>query len=164
MRVQLVMTLPAEAASVPTARHTLTTALICAGVNRDCVDEMEVAVSEACTNVIQHVDAVDAYEVVINLTDQQLSIDVLDSGHGFGEPTRPPTMAETNAESGRGMGLMRALADRAVFDSVSGHGGGVHLTKNLRWTDQPDAQPVSETTTEAIGGAEGDAPAPPTGP
>ena len=38
-------------------------------------------------------------------------------------------------KEGRGIALMRALSDRAVFDTVTGGGGSVHLMKHLRWTD-----------------------------
>jgi hypothetical protein len=33
------------------------------------------------------------------------------------------------------MALMNALSDLAVFDSVEGKGGSVHLTKRLRWVE-----------------------------
>ena len=135
VRIQVVMTLPREARSVPVVRRTVATALESAGVTRECVDEVEVALSEACTNVFQHAhDA--SYEVVINIGDEQLTMDVLDSGEGFGNHgAELGPVEDLEAEGGRGIALMRALSDRAVFDTVTGRGGSVHLMTHLRWTD-----------------------------
>lgn len=136
MRIQVVMTLPREAHSVPVARRTVASALTSAGVTRECVGEVEVALSEACTNVFHHAGPGGSYEVLINIGDQQMTMDVLDSGAGFGDlPAEPARMAETTDEGGRGIALMRALTDQAVFDSVTGGGGSVHLVKRLRWSE-----------------------------
>jgi serine/threonine-protein kinase RsbW len=137
VRIQVVMTLPREARSVPVVRRTVATALESAGVTPECVGEVEVALSEACTNVYRHAGEGASYEVVISIGDEQLTMDVLDSGAGFGnlDVAAPSTVPDLNAEDGRGIALMRALSDRAVFDTVSGRGGSVHLMKHLRWTD-----------------------------
>ncbi len=136
MRIQVVMTLPREARSVPVVRRTVATALSSAGVTRECVGEVEVALSEACTNVYRHAGEGASYEVVISIGDEQLTMDVLDSGAGFGNlDAEPVTEPDLEAEDGRGIALMRALSDRAVFDTVTGRGGSVHLMKHLRWTD-----------------------------
>ena len=135
VRIQVVMTLPREARSVPVVRRTVATALASAGVTRECVGEVEVAISEACTNVFQHAGEA-SYEVVINIGDEQVTMDVLDSGAGFGSlEAEPEPLEDLDAEGGRGIALMRALSDRAVFDTVTGRGGSVHLMKHLRWTD-----------------------------
>ena len=136
MRIQVVMNLPREARSVPVVRRTVATALSSAGVTGECVGEVEVALSEACTNVFRHAGQGASYEVVINIGDEQLTVDVLDSGAGFGNlEAEPSAMADLDAEGGRGIALMRALSDRAVFDTVTGRGGSVHLMKHLRWAD-----------------------------
>ena len=136
VRIQVVMTLPSEALSVRVVRRTAAAALRTAGVTEECVAEVEVALSEACTNVHRHAGHGASYEVVINIEDDRLTMDVLDSGTGFGElGAGPPTMAGLDAEGGRGIALMVALTDRAVFDTVTGGGGSVHLMKDLRWSD-----------------------------
>jgi serine/threonine-protein kinase RsbW len=124
-----------EARSVPVVRRTVATASSTAGVTHECVGEVEVALSEACTNVYRHAGHGAEYEVVINIGDEQLTMDVVDSGAGFGNLETAPTATEPDAEGGRGIALMRALSDRAVFDTVSGGGGSVHLMKHLRWTN-----------------------------
>jgi serine/threonine-protein kinase RsbW len=133
MRVQLALSLPREAISVPLTRHTVSAALYTAGVEPTCVDEVEVALSEACTNAVKHAVGGVTYEVMVNISDEQVTIEVVDSGSGFGQREVTSDAADHAAENGRGMALMDALSDLTVFDSVDGEGGSVHLMKRLRW-------------------------------
>jgi serine/threonine-protein kinase RsbW len=133
MRVQIALSLPREAVSVPLTRHTVSAALYTAGVEPTCVDEVEVALSEACTNAVLHAVGGVSYEVMVNISDEQVMIEVVDSGSGFGQREVAPGGADRAAENGRGMALMDALSDLTVFDSVDGEGGSVHLMKRLRW-------------------------------
>jgi len=135
VRIQVVLTLPREAVSVPLARHTVAAALQSAGIEGDCLAEVEVALSEACTNVFHHAGAGESYEVAINIGDEQLTMEVVDSGGGFGWRATESTMPHEMAEGGRGLALMSAFSDHALFDTVTGDGGSVHLTKRLRWAD-----------------------------
>ena len=133
MRVELALNLPREEISVPLARHVMSAALITAGVEPACVHEVEVALSEACTNAVKHaVDGV-SYEVAITISDEHVTIEVVDSGSGFGQRQVPADGHDPWAENGRGVALIQALSDLAVFDSVDGAGGSVHVTKRLRW-------------------------------
>jgi serine/threonine-protein kinase RsbW len=135
MRVQIVLNLPREEISVPLTRDVISAALRTAGVEPTCVHEVEVALSEACTNAVQHaVDGV-TYEVLVGISDEHVTIEVVDSGSGFGQRQGATDGHHHSAENGRGLGLMQALTDLAIFDSVEGGGGSVHLTKRLRWTE-----------------------------
>jgi serine/threonine-protein kinase RsbW len=140
VRIQVVLTLPREAVSVPLARHTVSAALQSAGIADDCLAEVEVALSEACTNVFHHAGAGESYEVVIIIGDEQLTMEVVDSGAGFAWRASESAMPHELAEGGRGLALMSAFSDHALFDSVSGDGGSVHLMKRLRWADGAPSQ------------------------
>lgn len=135
MRVQVALTLPRDAMSVPLARHTVSAALERSGVTSDCLAEVAVAVSEACTNAFDHPSNGASYEVVMNVEEELLIIDVIDSGAGFGPRSTTVRMSHTSAENGRGMALMAAFADHTVFDSVFDGGGSVHMVKRLRWKE-----------------------------
>lgn len=144
MRIQIALTLPRETVSVRLTRHTVSAALHTAGVEPGCVEEVEVALSEACTNAVLHaIDGV-SYEVMVNLSDEQVTIDVIDAGSGFGYHPIAPELPAHEAENGRGRGLMEALTDSAVFDSVTGGGGSVHLMKRLRWVSGAALQPEQD--------------------
>jgi serine/threonine-protein kinase RsbW len=133
MRIQLELSLPRESISVPLARHTVSAALYTAGVEPTCVEEVDVALSEACTNAVKHAVVGIRYEVMVNSSDEQVTIEVVDWGSGFGQRATAPGLLEHAAENGRGRTLMTALNDLAIYDSVSGEGGSVHLMKRLRW-------------------------------
>jgi serine/threonine-protein kinase RsbW len=133
MRVQIALNLPREEISVALTRHVVSAALLTAGAQPTCVHDVEVAVSEACTNAVKHaVDGV-SYEVMINISDEHVAIDVIDSGSGFGLHQVSQDEQHHDAEEGRGFALMNALSDLAIFDSVDAEGGSVHLTKRLYW-------------------------------
>jgi serine/threonine-protein kinase RsbW len=144
MKIQLALSLPREEISVPLTRHVVSAALLTAGVEPACVQEVEVALSEACTNAVKHaVDGV-SYEVAVGITEEKVSIDVVDSGSGFGQHQVSPAGHDPHsAEDGRGFALMDALSDLAIFDSVDGEGGSVHLTKRLHW--MPGAPRIGAT-------------------
>jgi serine/threonine-protein kinase RsbW len=121
-----------------------------AGVTPECVHDVKVAVSEACTNAYEHAAAGEAYEVQITLDDEFLAIDVIDQGPGL-TPVKPPSAADHPglvAEDGRGIEIIRALTEHAAFDTVSGEGAAVRMWKRLQWksqapwTNPPDKNPA----------------------
>jgi serine/threonine-protein kinase RsbW len=133
MRIQVALTLPREAVSVPLARHTVSAALQRAGIERTCLSEVQVALTEACTNVFRHAQQGETYEVVINVGEAYLTVDVIDSGTGFGQRVPVADLPDPASESGRGTALMLAFTDHTSFDEVEGGGGSVHLLKRLNW-------------------------------
>lgn len=136
MRIQVVLTLPRDAASVPLARHTVTAALQRAGVTGECVAEVEVILSEACTNAYRHAhEGGDSFEVRIEIVDDSMVVDVLDTGIGFASDASSIAMPVPSADGGRGIALMAALTEKAVFDSATRDGGSVHLLKRLHWAE-----------------------------
>jgi anti-sigma regulatory factor (Ser/Thr protein kinase) len=136
MSTQIVMMVPPEAASVSLARHTLTEALKMARVKPDCIQEAEVALSEACTRVWHDLREGKGLEVLVNVGDVDLTMHVLESGNGFQGHDHGTFLAEVSGQNSRGMMLMNEFADRASFRS-NGGGGSIRLTKRLRWIDQP---------------------------
>ena len=150
MRVQIALNLPREEISVPLTRHVVSAALLTAGVEPACVHEVEVALSEACTNAVKHaVDGV-TYEVMVGISDEHVTIEVVDSGSSFGQHHVPTNGHDHWAENGRGIKLINALSDLAIFDSVEGESGSVQMTKRLRWvpgTQKPRLAQSVETRT-----------------
>ena len=136
MSIQIVMMVPPEAASVSLARHTLTETMRIARVAPDCIQEAEVALSEACTKVWHGLAEGKGLEVLINVGDLELTMHVLESGNGYREHDHGTFLAEVSAQNSRGMMLMNEFADRASFHS-NGGGGSIRLTKQLRWIEAP---------------------------
>ena len=131
MQITLSLILPRDGRSVPVARHIAGSALREAGVADDCIHDTEVALSEACTNVLRHSGPGDEYEVSADVDEEMCTIRVIDSGRGFDSELLSGRHAALSSERGRGMELMRALVDRAQFVSRPEAGTVVRLEKSL---------------------------------
>ena len=74
---------PRESLSVPVMRRVLGDTLRRLGVDEDCIGDLLLAVTEACTNVLQHGGPTQRYEVVASISRSGCLVEVLDSGRGF---------------------------------------------------------------------------------
>ena len=109
-------------------------------------NDVKVAVTEACTNVLKHARSVlEEYEVELTIDRDRVSIRIKDAGGGFDHAAVARIFDDAQArqldateESGRGIILMRALVDELEFSSEPEAGTVVHLTKTVVLTkDSP---------------------------
>jgi serine/threonine-protein kinase RsbW len=134
MEICVTFALPRDALSVPVTRQILTGSLRTLGVLDETISDIQVALAEACTNVLRHAHGDAEYEVTCGIRGTLCVIDVSDRGvAGFDASDRGHGDAVVTAEDGRGIQLMRALVDKVRFDSVTGDGTVVHLEKQLTW-------------------------------
>ncbi|BET49040.1 MULTISPECIES: ATP-binding protein [Streptomyces] len=136
-----------EAASVPLARRLLIGTMETAGVDPDISFDLSVALSEACANAVEHGgdDGAggpgEAYRVTAYLDGERCRIEVADTGPGFpapvpGGPQGVARPASPEAESGRGLCLIRELADHVHIGSAPGRAGAVvSFDKVLKWRE-----------------------------
>ena len=135
MQITLALNLPRDELSVPVARRIVDTSMRSVGVADECVDDVTLALTEACTNVLKHSGPGDEYEVTLRLDDSTCSIEVRDVGRGFDFATLGEANAGMEAERGRGVQLMKLLVDRVRFQSKPEAGSVVHLEKELEYRD-----------------------------
>jgi serine/threonine-protein kinase RsbW len=130
VEISLSLNLPRDEETIPVARHIVRRALAEVGVENDCTFDVELALSEACTNVLRHAGLGEAYEVRLQIDERSCELRVVDVGRGFdtGDASAPPRGVE---EGGRGLGLMIALVDKVQFASRSETGTVVSLEKAL---------------------------------
>jgi anti-sigma regulatory factor (Ser/Thr protein kinase) len=84
VNVKFCLMFPREALSVPVMRHVLGDTLRKVGIDDDAVGDLLLAVTEACTNVLQHSgDGQHRYEVVASVSPDDCLLEVVDSGTGF---------------------------------------------------------------------------------
>jgi serine/threonine-protein kinase RsbW len=136
MELSLALTLPRDEQTVPVARHIVRNAMEQVGVEATCVDDVELALSEACTNVLLHSGPGDQYVVRLDLEDRLGLIRVIDVGHGFDSARQQVADRRLEAERGRGLGVMQALVDRVDFTSRAEAGTIVTLEKVLTYSDE----------------------------
>ena len=131
MRVNIVLCLPRDDSTVPMLRHIAVCALTELGVVPEIIDDVALAVTEACANVVRHSGVDDEYEVRLSLENAWCEIRVVDTGHGFDSASLGVAMATSSEERGRGLALMKALVDDVRFESRPEAGTVVHLVKEL---------------------------------
>ena len=135
MEVKFTLQLPRDALTVPVVRRVLNSSMRTLGVAEDCLTDIEIALAEACTNVLDHAVDGDEYEVVAGLDNESCVIDVVDTGRGFDADHLGHAEADPSAEEGRGLQLIRALVDKVRFASRPESGMIVHLEKQLHFVD-----------------------------
>jgi len=100
------------------------------------IEDLKVAIAEACTNVINHAfdDSVKEADrkIIIRFThsNNEVRVEVEDAGSGF-DPERIERDKRTGleGEGGLGFGLMRELTDSLEIESAPGSGTKVTLIK-----------------------------------
>src|SRR6185503_10861630 len=110
-----------------------------AGMNDQEVANIELAVDEACANVIEHAYGHDVTkEVVVRaiLDDDTLWIKVEDTGRGFdpdavGEEDLPH-LIEQHKSGGLGMRIMRTVMDEVRYEIVPGQKNELHMMKQIQ--------------------------------
>jgi serine/threonine-protein kinase RsbW len=132
--LDLSVALPRESVSVPVVRRLAAQALRAFGVDDEDIDDVQLAITEACANVIDHAGATDTYDVKVELSADRCAITVVDQGAGF-DVDEVPEKAADDAEMGRGVALMRALVDNVAFRNEPQAGAVVHMVKALRYVD-----------------------------
>ena len=150
MEIKFTLQLPRDALSVPVVRRVLNSSMRTLGVADECLTDIEIALTEACTNVLDHAAHGDEYEVVAGLDDTMCVIDVVDTGRGFDAEHLGHAHAESTAEEGRGIQLIRALVDRVHFRSRPETGMIVHLEKDLEFEDGSPLQRLADRSSDTV--------------
>lgn len=135
MNLDFAVCLPQEAESVALIRTAVTNTLMLFGVDDGCVEGIRLALSEACTNVIQHASAEDEYEVRVEVDDDHCTISVRNAGDGFDGASLSGEMPDGSSSRGRGVAIMRAVMDQVEFSSEPEAGTIVRLVKSLALRD-----------------------------
>ncbi len=157
--VRFCLVFPGESLSIPVMRHVLGDTLAKLGMDEECISDLLLAVTEACTNVLRHAGPGHRYEVIAEVGKNRVMIQVLDNGRGFDpgrvraarrrHPLRRPPVRPAGllgrrnrasdvallAESGRGLAIMKACVDDVSLHSGPGRGTVVELFKRCEWRD-----------------------------
>jgi serine/threonine-protein kinase RsbW len=112
------LTVPARADSIAVVRHALSALAGPYDLPSAVVDDMRLAVTEACTNVVRHAYGEQAgrIEVTVRPASEALQVVVADAGQGMGRS--PDT-----AGPGLGLRLIEAVTDSFAVESEPGAAG-----------------------------------------
>lgn len=131
MHITLSLVLPRDESSIPVVRHICAKALEEISTAPDTVSDIEIALTEACANVVEHSGPGDDYGVDVSIDEATCVIRVVDRGLGLIESSVDDAPVDLTSEGGRGVKLMRALVDRVRFESKPQEGTVVCLEKRL---------------------------------
>jgi serine/threonine-protein kinase RsbW len=131
MDISFSVRLPRDARSLPLMRGLLRQTLEHLDVATRTIEEIVLALTEACANVVQHAGQHEEYQVDIAITDDLCHLSVVDDGQGFDfENAAAPEGSPL--EAGRGLMLMKALVDNLEFVRSEDGRHRVVLEKRLR--------------------------------
>jgi serine/threonine-protein kinase RsbW len=98
------------------------------------IEDIKIAVSEACTNAVQYAygDSPGDIEIVFSIFEDKLEIKISDSGKGFDIDADVKTKEDDPEKIGLGLGIvfMRSLMDHVDYDT-SMNGTTVTLVKKV---------------------------------
>ncbi|WP_229069806.1 ATP-binding protein [Actinoplanes sp. DH11] len=131
MRMSVRLNLPREVDSVPAVRRLLRCALTNLRVDRQAGSDLEIALTEACANVVKHAAGAENFEVHLDVAEDRCSIDVVDQGAGFDITAASVASPASSSERGRGLFLIRALAENVRMQSSARTGSLIHFEKSF---------------------------------
>ena len=125
------LSLPREVDSVPAVRRLLRCALTTLHVDRESGADLEIALTEACANAVSHATGSDRFEVRLDVSDDRCAIDVVDDGAGFDADAVASGSVPAHSERGRGLFLIKALAENVRMHSMPRRGSLIHFEKSF---------------------------------
>ena len=131
LSIHLVLRLPRHPRTIAFVRDFARDALVLVAAHDDAIDDISVALSEACANAVEHATGAVDYEVTLDVNADRFTALVTDQGQGLTEELVSTTMPGPSESRGRGLPLMRALTDEATFTVQPGVGTTVQLIKLL---------------------------------
>ena len=130
---------PSSTENLALIREFVTSVGTQAGMDEADIGTLELAVDEACANVIEHAYGHDATkEVMIRATfdDETLSIVIIDTGKGFDpgavQQHQVDQLIAQRKSGGLGMRLIKSLMDEVQYEIVPGQKNELRMTRKLR--------------------------------
>ncbi len=130
---------PSSTENLALIREFVTSVGTQAGLDQSDIGKLELAVDEACANVIEHAYGHDATkEVLVRaiFDEEVLRIKVIDSGLGFDPKSIPQADLERlvaeRRSGGLGMRLMKSLVDEVRYEFEPGQKNELHMMKRIK--------------------------------
>lgn len=132
----LEMTLPARAENVGVVRHVLGAFADTRHIGEDTLDDLRLAVTEACANVVVHAyqGGAGLMDVIVHAREAELEIGIRDHGRGMAPRTDSPGL-------GVGLPLMATLAES--MELLTPDGGGTEVRMRFPCGDTEASLPTA---------------------
>lgn len=96
----------------------------------DDIEDLKVAISEACTNAIKH-SSDDRFIIIYSIIENGLIIEVIDNGKGYDRGAVSKPDIDSLKEGGMGLFIIEALMDEVTVESQEGIGTSIKMIKYL---------------------------------
>lgn len=96
----------------------------------DDIEDLKVAISEACTNAIKH-SLDEKFIIIYSIIENGLTIEVIDNGKGYDRSSVSEPDINNLKEGGMGLFIIEALMDEVRVESQQGKGTSIKMTKYL---------------------------------
>ena len=142
---------PGTATSLSVIRWVVTRLARASGLSPEQVDQLEMAVDEACANVVEHaykeLSQKPPLHILINNSPEAFTVDIVDQGKtfdfaGYQAPKFPDHWEEGNTR-GVGLYIIQSCADDVHYDSLPNAGNRMRLVKRHRVDTVSDSAPVT---------------------
>lgn len=100
------------------------------GFSMDDIEDIKVAVSEACTNAIKHSND-EIFNITFSILENGLTIEIKDNGQGYDVDSIDKPDLLNPKENGLGLFIIKTLMDEVSIESKSNIGTVVRMTKYL---------------------------------
>ena len=133
------MNLPSEERLLRATRRAVAAYLEEFGASAEVIDDVILAVNEACSNVLRHAFPQvnnGSYRVRADLCPDEVMVEVVDDGIGFDSMGYEP--GDLLAVSGRGLEIMRSLMTTVEVESPTRTGGTRLLMRKLLGPTAPN--------------------------
>lgn len=101
------------------------------GFDIEAIEDIKVAVSEACSNIVAHSSIKEdmLYEIDCTVGDGRIELSVIDNGTGFDLKEYSEPDLDIPSESGLGVFLIRVLMDDVTIETEEGAGTRIKMIK-----------------------------------
>lgn len=124
--------LPSKAEYVSIARLAASVISNTVGFNIEEIDDIKVAVGEACNNAVLHGKSEEeVYEINFVLSDEKIHIEVKDNGIGFDEDKYEEPDLNNLKGNGLGIYIMKSLMDEVDISAENKEGTTLKMVKYL---------------------------------
>lgn len=127
------ITLPSFPQFVSLARLTVASVGNMIGFSVEDIEDLKVAVSEACTNALCHGQCEDAcYDLYYTVEPERIIIQVKDNGDGYKPEDVEEPVCPGEKAGGFGLFIIKTLMDEVSVETQKGIGTSITMIKRMR--------------------------------
>lgn len=132
MKDVISLELPAKSDYVSIARLTASVIANKIGFDIEDIEDIKVAVGEACNNAVIHGNNLDdKFNLEFIVDDEKLTIEIVDKGIGFDIENYSEPDLDNPKENGLGIFIMKTLMDDVTISCNDENGTKITLVKNI---------------------------------